>query len=87
MVSVAIFAFTSPKLGKIRTPRTGESGIGGRSKEAQTNKQLIIRNISRRRERQKVDSKTGLTYCQRICISRISKSSREMRALFFTLAR
>lgn len=39
MVLVAIFAFTSPKLGKIRTPRTGESGIGGRSKEAQTNKQ------------------------------------------------
>ena len=58
MVLVAIFAFASPKLGKIRTPRTGESGIGGRSKEAQTNKQLIIRNISRRRERQKVDSKS-----------------------------
>lgn len=34
IVLVAIFAFASPKLGKIRTPRTGESGIGGRSEEA-----------------------------------------------------
>jgi len=50
IVLVAIFVFTSPKLGKIRIPRTGELEIGGEEKEKQEYKKLTTNNIRTSRE-------------------------------------